>query len=154
MRPVRLEHPGTSTDDGGLLDSLVPAASEAASAGDRVTAALRLAEALGGSLPVPGGGRTLRLWEGLATLGAVDLTVARVVEPHLDACAILDQAGTACPSGATFGVYAAEGPGGRLLAREEQTGTVLDGAKPWCSLADHLSHALVTAWDETGERGL
>ena len=38
-------------------------------------------------------GATPLLWEALATLGAVDLTVARVVEPHLDALAILEQSG-------------------------------------------------------------
>ena len=43
---------------------------------------------------LPGEGATRELWELLATLGAVDLGVARAVEPHLDARAILTQAGT------------------------------------------------------------
>ena len=137
-----------------LLAPLAGAATEATASGDGVTASLRLAEALGGRLPHPGEGSTVVLWEALATLGAVDLTVARVVEPHLDACAILAEAGMQCPSGATFGVYAAEGPRQRLEATELQGSVVLDGTKPWCSLADQVSHALVTAWVDDRSRGL
>ncbi len=52
---------------------------------------LRLAPRLAAALPLPGQGRTALLWEALARLAAVDLTLARVVEPHLDAVAILAQ---------------------------------------------------------------
>ncbi|MCW2817754.1 MAG: hypothetical protein JWR42_541 [Marmoricola sp.] len=158
--PVRLHDPEVtppSTAHADLLLRVTSAASEAVASGDVVTASLRLAETLGGSLPHPGEvgrGGTLLLWEALAGLGAVDLTVARVVEPHLDACAILAEAEMACPSGATFGVYAAEGPGQRLEATSLQEGVVLDGVKPWCSLADQVSHALVTAWVGEQQRGL
>ena len=90
----------------------------------------------------------------LATLGAVDLTTARVVEPHWDAVAILEQAGDAgpgAPSGATWGVYAAAPPGPGLAASRSPGGTwQLSGTKQWCSLADRVSHALVTA-DVAGE---
>jgi hypothetical protein len=158
-RPVALREPSglvgePDATSGDLLAHVTSAAGEAAASADPVTAGLRLAEALGGSLPHPGGGRTVELWEALATLGAVDLTVARVVEPHLDACAILAEAGMECPAGATFGVYAAEAPGQRLEARSLQEGVVLDGTKPWCSLADQVSHALVTAWVGPDQRGL
>ena len=86
--------------------------------------ALALAADLGGELPVPARGDTLRLWESLATLGAADLTVARVVEPHLDALAILDEAGRrAQPVGAVWGVFAAEG-GERLRAASTDDGAV------------------------------
>jgi len=96
----------------------------------------------------------------LATLGSVDLTTARVVEPHLDALAILDQAGAlptaeALGSGpsVTWGVYAAEGPGRRLHAAADGGGAwTLTGSKPWCSLADRLTHAVVTAYDEDSGR--
>lgn len=96
----------------------------------------------------PGGGSTAALWELLATLAAHDLAVARAVEPHLDARAILDQAGTAGPidaATATWGVYAAEGPGPALTAAEDGDGWLLEGTKPWCSLAGDLDAALVTA---------
>jgi alkylation response protein AidB-like acyl-CoA dehydrogenase len=107
----------------------------------------------------PGAGSTVALWEHLATLAAHDLAVARAVEPHLDARAILDQAGTtALPAGvapdATWGVYAAEGPGPALAAAQHDGAWVLDGVKPWCSLAGALDAALVTARLGDDRRGL
>src|SRR5690242_8383068 len=63
-----------------------------AAAGD-VRAALDLARAVGATLPQPGTGDTAYLWSALASTAAADLTVARVLEPHLDALAILGQAG-------------------------------------------------------------
>lgn len=88
------------------------------------------------------------------------------MEPHLDALAILsefDSEGASdarlhdsLPQGAVYGVYAAEGPDGRLDARLDDSADNwaddsterwrLGGVKPWCSLAEHVSHALVTAW--------
>jgi hypothetical protein len=53
--------------------------------------ALALAVELGDGGARPGGGGTTDLWEALATLAAADLGLARTVEPHLDALAILDQ---------------------------------------------------------------
>jgi alkylation response protein AidB-like acyl-CoA dehydrogenase len=91
----------------------------------------------------------------LASLGSTDLTTARTVEPHWDAVAILDQARVAPPEGATWGVYAAAPPGTRLVATPGDHGTwSLSGAKPWCSLADRVSHALVTADVADGPPGL
>ena len=121
--------------------------------------ALELARSWSTSLPLPGRGATLRLWEALATVGAIDLSVARALEPHLDAVAILAEAGHPAPTG-TWGVFAAEGPGARLQAShrpDADTGAdqwLLDGTKPWCSLAEHLTHALVTAWVDDHRRGL
>jgi len=103
---------------------------------------------------VPGEGATRELWELLATLGAVDLGVARAVEPHLDARAILAQAGTPDRDGRTWGVYAAEGPGVRLDAVDDGDGWRLSGTKPWCSLAGVLDAALVTAHVADGGRAL
>ncbi|WP_421742408.1 acyl-CoA dehydrogenase [Cellulomonas sp.] len=103
---------------------------------------------------VPGGGRTTELWELLATLGAADLGVARAVEPHLDALAILAQAGTPDDTVRTWGVFAAEGPGARLDATQDGGDWRLHGTKPWCSLAGELDAALVTAHLADGTRGL
>ncbi|WP_104168538.1 acyl-CoA dehydrogenase family protein [Arthrobacter sp. SX1312] len=135
---------------------------------DRVDAArgslprtLALAGELGAAVPLPGSGRTALTWQLLTTLAAADLTVARVVEPHLDALAILDQAGMGTPAGpaglpdgaGTWGVFAAEGPGVALTASEGPDGTwTLTGVKPWCSLADHLDSAIVTAHVREGKR--
>ena len=60
---------------------------------------------------------TWRVLSALATLGSVDLTTARVVEPHLDAVAILEQAGERGADGATWGVFAASPPGTDDLQR-------------------------------------
>ncbi len=98
----------------------------------------------------------------LATIGSLDLSVARVIEPHLDALAIITQSGSTeqparrYAASATWGVYAASPPGTRVIA-ERQQGTdawSLTGAKPWCSLADRLSHALVTASVPDGRQQL
>ncbi len=152
--PVHLE-PGRPRDAGaaGPEDELLASADSAA--GD-VDASLELARHLGTVLPGPGEGDTRRLWSTLATLGALDLTTARVVEPHLDALAILRQAGvepSVDPAGSTWGVFAAEGPGVRVTATgSDDEGWRLDGVKPWCSLADRLSHAVVTAHTARGSR--
>ena len=90
----------------------------------------------------------------LATLGSVDLTTARAVEPHLDAVAILAQAGDpdlgclAVDDGSTFGVYAARAPGTGLLLTRTGGAARVSGTKAWCSLATEVSHALVTVGDE------
>jgi alkylation response protein AidB-like acyl-CoA dehydrogenase len=121
-------------------------------------AAVELACEIQPWMPLPARGDTLALWEALAGLGAVDLTLARVAEPHLDAHAILDQAHVrdALEEQTRAGlwqVYAAEGAQ-RLQATETAGGWQLDGPKAWCSLADHASHALVTAWVDDERRGL
>ncbi|MEF2977664.1 acyl-CoA dehydrogenase [Subtercola sp. YIM 133946] len=148
-----------------------------------VAEALGLAAIIGGTGIRPGVGRTGELWQLLATIAAHDLGTARAVEPHLDALAILAEAGQPLPAG-TWGVFAAEaGPavpplratpatgagdspthllagddgssthlltGGdsptHLLAGDDHSPThLLIGEKPWCSLADRLDAALVSA---------
>ena len=113
--------------------------------------ALELAARLGRSLPTPGRGGTATLWSALATLAAEDLAVARVIEPHLDAAAIFAEIGRPQPGG-SWGVYAAERPGTSLDAEERDFDVHLNGVKPWCSLADRLDSALVTAHFDGGRR--
>lgn len=120
---------------------------------------LGLAATLGVGALRPGSGRTADLWSTLATLGATDLQLARAVEPHLDALAILDEAAAAgfdvsVGAEATWGVFAAEGPGVRLEAERWGDGWLLSGTKPWCSLADRLDRAVVTAWVDDRCRAL
>ncbi|UBH24884.1 acyl-CoA hydrolase [Micrococcus porci] len=110
-------------------------------------------------LPLTGAGRTRRQWELLASVGAVSLPAARVLEPHLDALSILDQAGVPAPRG-VLGVYASESGGVSPSARPAPGAAVgdedavwrLDGDKPWCSLADRCTAAVVTARQEDGLR--
>ena len=120
---------------------------EAASQGERDPR--RLLDVLGAATtppPVPGQGSTGDLWELLATVASHDLLAVRVLEPHLDAAAILHQAGHHWPQGSTWGVFAAESPGPRLTATAQPDGSwLLSGPKSWCSLAGELDRALVSA---------
>lgn len=103
------------------------------------------------------------VWQLLASTAALDVAAGRILEPHLDAQRILAEAwddGIApdlrpldVDTTSTWGVFAAEGPGVRLTA-SRTTGWTLTGTKPWCSLAAHLTHALVTAWIDDDTRGL
>ena len=54
---------------------------------------------------------------------------------------------------AIWGVFAAEGERLRATPSDQGEWTVT-GTKPWCSLADRISHALVTAWVDDSRRGL
>ncbi len=130
-----------------------------------ISTAIDLARVLGPTTPLPGNGGTAGRWELLATVAAADLTAARVAEAHLDALAILAEADldpardlTAIGAGtdSTWGVFAAEGPGVRVQADPTSKDGVwqLVGVKPWCSLANRLSHALITAHTGPGRRRL
>lgn len=124
-----------------------------------VPATLDWAAKVGQSAPKPGRGDTAELWRLLADVAAIDVGVARALEPHLDALAILDQAGVTpeelgADDSSTWGVYAIESPGSMLRAQRVDGEWRLDGEKPWCSLARDVSHALVTAQLEDGTRGL
>ncbi|MDV3468592.1 acyl-CoA dehydrogenase [Stenotrophomonas sp. C3(2023)] len=100
------------------------------------------------ALPFPGGGDTLGRWQALARMGAEDLALAKVLEAHHDAVAILHELGLPAPAALRDGsvpllaVWAAEGPACTL--RVDDRGR-LDGDKPWCSGADLVDGALVTA---------
>ena len=143
--PTRVS--ATTDDDAGLRQL----AERALRCHGHVDDALELARHIGQTAPYPGGGSTLTLWDLFSTLASTDVTVARVIEPHLDALAILHEAPHAdldqvgANSESTWGVFAAEAPGGQLTATLDDGRWVLDGAKAWCSLAGSLTHALVTA---------
>jgi alkylation response protein AidB-like acyl-CoA dehydrogenase len=115
-----------------------------AGAGEDIGAAVRLAGHYGRLLPQPGGGQTASRWAVLSAVAQQNLTVARVLEAHSDALAILAEAGEPPPDG-TWGVFAAEAAPHRLEATAGGGTVVLAGVKPWCSIADQLDSALVTA---------
>ncbi|WP_155855832.1 acyl-CoA dehydrogenase family protein [Arthrobacter sp. 9MFCol3.1] len=157
--PVRIS---SATAD---LETISPLLSEAQAAVGDVPALLELAKSAAAAAPKPGDGRTAFLWEILASVTAVDVAAGRVLEPQLDAVAILAQAGDDaaqhgrdCPDPddadfeGTWGVFAAEAPGLRLEAKESSDGWILQGSKPWCSLAAQLDHAVLTAHLEAGGR--
>jgi alkylation response protein AidB-like acyl-CoA dehydrogenase len=124
----------------------------AAAAGEDIPAALRLTRAYAPMLPLPGRGRTAERWATLSALGRANLTSARVFEAHTDAVAILAEAGAVADPEATFGVFAAEGPGEPLRATGGGAHYRLSGVKPWCSLGSELDCGLVTAHVEGGRQ--
>jgi len=137
----------------------------ARSAGPDIDAALDLARALGPTSDSLGRS-TWTYVQTLGSLGAGDLTVARVVEPHLDALTILGQAAqrdhgidgswpsASAPRGSTWGVYAAHARSAHLDAHAVGGEWMLSGVKPWCSLAGRLSHAVITAHIDQSRRQL
>lgn len=136
---------------GRLLESIASRATAAEADIDRM---LALAIELGAEVPLPSSGSTLQLWEILATIGATDLTVARVCEPHLDAVSIRSQAGLTGDVHSSWGVFAAEAPGTAVTATLDAGQWSVSGTKSWCSLARHLDSALITARTEGGGRRL
>lgn len=100
----------------------------------------------GPPLPLPGCGSTLGRWRALAAIGAEDLALAKVLEAHHDARAILAELGAPPPvRGILLAVWAAEGPESTVVVRDGPGGPRLHGRKPWCSGAGLVDAALVTA---------
>ncbi len=149
-------------DPGAAATDLVVSAAAVPLLGTHLSATIDWAVTAAAAAPHPGGGRTRETWEVLASAAAVDVTAARILEPHLDALSTLAQADadgvhadlTAIGVGpdASWGVFAAEGA--RLEAHRTGNGWTLTGTKNWCSLAGYLSHALVTAWTGSDTRRL
>ena len=131
----------TSLELPGWAEPLVDACR---SSGEDIDTAVKLAGHYGRLFPQPGRGQTAQRWAVLAAAGQHNLTVARVLEAHCDALAILAEAGAPAPDG-TWGVFAAEAAPHRLEAHDHDGQAVLTGVKPWCSVADRLDAALVTA---------
>ena len=115
-------------------------------------------------LPRPGQGNTLARWQAFSQIAQHDLSLAKLFEGHTDALAILveldelDQAtDTPRTSGAgiaaTWGVWAAESPNGRVrIERREGNDVTLHGTKFWCSGAGHVQRGLLTAWFADSQR--
>jgi hypothetical protein len=102
-------------------------------------------------LPLPGAGATLARWQALAAVGAHDLALAKLYEGHLDAVAILAEAGMAdVGASSLWGTWCAEAPAARLAIRHGAAFT-LHGRKAWCSGAATVSHALVSCWNDAGQ---
>ena len=109
----------------------------------------------------PGAGDTARRWRLLADLAGSDLDVARLVEAHLDALAILSEltpqvlSAERGWSGGRWAVWAAESSSAGLCAEALPSGGwTVSGVKAWCSGAGVCTHALVTARADDGGRCL
>jgi hypothetical protein len=105
------------------------------------------------SVPLPGAGRTPERFDVLSDCASADLSVGRLVEGHLDAVAILSEAGQpVSDSDVTYGVWAARSSSGGVTAVEESDGWYLAGSKAFCSGSTLLDRALVTADTADGYR--
>jgi hypothetical protein len=102
--------------------------------------------------PRPGSGHTWERFRTLATIASTNLSAARLIEGHLDALAILAEAGMAARTGATYGVWAARSGMGGLRAQPVAGGWRLSGPKAFCSGGRMLDRALVTAEADDGYR--
>lgn len=100
----------------------------------------RVREVIAEPLPLPGKGATALRHRRLFEVGREDLSLARLVEAHWDAVAILSEAGREADPGALYGVWAAETPGSVLRL----DGVKVVGEKPFCSGAGIVDRALVT----------
>jgi alkylation response protein AidB-like acyl-CoA dehydrogenase len=112
----------------------------------RISEALDHADFGEKGLPLPGGGDTWERFEALARWAGHDLSLGRLAEGHVDALAILAEAGR-CPvdADATYGVWAARASSGGTTARREADGWHLSGTKAFCSGSVLIDRALITA---------
>ncbi|MEO6804477.1 MAG: hypothetical protein ABI197_14685 [Granulicella sp.] len=109
----------------------------------------RLRELLREELPCPGGGKTRVRHHQLMEIGRKDLSLARLAEAHYDAVAILAEAGQEAKPNIVYGVWASEKSGEELSIIETEGGLRLNGKKMFCSGAQIVDRALVTAGGST-----
>jgi alkylation response protein AidB-like acyl-CoA dehydrogenase len=95
-------------------------------------------------LPDPGCGATPERLTRLLELARSDLSLARLAEAHVDAVAILHEAGRAAPRHAIYGVWAADDPSCQLGIKVGCDGWTLTGTKAFCSGATIVDRALLT----------
>ncbi len=100
----------------------------------------------------------LHRWRLLSALGRTDLVLARLVEGHLDALAILAEAGRAPTAGAVYGVWASASGGTGLSVsaatsprQVPHASSQLSGRMRFCSGATMVDRALTTARNDAGE---
>lgn len=96
-------------------------------------------------LPLPGSGGTARRWAALAGWGGRDLSLARLAEGHVDAVAILAEAGRNPVRGAVYGVWASRSGGAAVRLERRGSSRMLAGTMRFCSGARVLDRALVVA---------
>ncbi len=72
-----------------------------------------------------------------------DLSLARLVEGHLDATAILREAGRPVDDQLTYAIWASGGPHATTRVESRDSAAFLCGSKPFCSGANLVDRALV-----------
>lgn len=137
------EYPILAGMSSGAPEAIAPVRRDQTSLRDAALSAL----AHDPALPLPGSGRTLDRWRALARIAAQDVCLVKVLEAHHDAIAILAELGASpVHDHGLMAVWAAEPPDAKLAfsPRGQDWGT-LEGTKAWCSGANLVQSALVTA---------
>jgi len=93
----------------------------------------------------------LRRWRRLVASGRADAVLGRLFEGHADAWVIATESGHALQYGARYGVWASQSGKTGVTARPHGTGWLIDGRMRFCSGANILDRALVTARTESGD---
>lgn len=99
----------------------------------------RFAELANEQIPLPAMGNTPERHRRLAEAAREDVSLAKLIEAHWDAVAILAEAGRVPHSGAIYGVWASEIPGKALRLETDEGGYRLSGKKMFCSGAGLIS---------------
>ncbi len=95
-------------------------------------------------LPLPGSGGTVARHRLLAEFARRDVSLARLVEAHTDAIAILFEAGRQPVKNALYGVWASETPRQGIRVERRNSGIYISGTKAFCSGAGIVDRALVS----------
>jgi hypothetical protein len=98
-------------------------------------------------VPLPGAGCTMERFTQLRDVAREDVALAKIVEAHWDAVAILAEAGRAALPGQLYAVWASEVPGQGLQLGDGERAKTLSGVKPFATGGGLVDRALVT----TGE---
>ena len=102
--------------------------------------------------PLPGGGKTWERFLALSQIACDDLSLARLVEGHIDALAICAEASRAEVAEGALAVWASDGHDSRLEAVPVPGGWRVTGTKQFCSGSTVVDQALVTANAPDGRR--
>lgn len=110
---------------------------------------LRLIESGLGDLPLPGAGSTSRRLAGLFDIAREHpVGVARLIEAHTDAVAILAEANSVAEPDRAYGVWASERPQDQVVF--DPTNGSISGTKAFCSGVGIVDRALVTVSTASG----
>lgn len=144
-RPVDAERPPRSAREellGAPVDAVLPRDGDAHALRQVLAADVRR---LGSAFASTSPARPLERWRALASVGRTDLVLGRLLEGHLDALAVLAEAGRTPVDGALYGVWASASGGTGLRRVDAPDGQLLTGGMRFCSGAGTLDRALVTA---------
>lgn len=104
----------------------------------------RLLSFIEAEVPPMGEGRSDVRLRFLTQVAGQDLSLARLMEGHLDATQILREAGRPVASDRLYGIWASGGPADTVeITENAEGGPVMTGSKPFCSGSDIVDKALV-----------